>query len=204
MQQIPITGTLEGFVNVLMASAKQPAPGISVVLESGRSALTDSSGRYRLEDVPEGPHTVSLDMEQLPADYNPGPDTKGSAIVGPRKIARVDLDVYALSSFSGKIISRPNSSFETLEGVLIRVEPGGQQTTTLTDGSFAYYNLLEGSYQVSIAIETLPPDAILKSEPTVSIQVQNGIVPAPLQFEIERRPEEKKPVRKVLDQQIIP
>lgn len=203
MQQIPITGALEGFVTVLMAGGKQPAPGVSVVLESGRSALTDSTGKYRLEDVPEGPHTVGLDMEQLPADYNPGPESKGSAVVGPRKVARVDLSVYALSSFTGKVAVRPGSSFETLEGILIRAEPGGQYTTTLKDGSFAFYNLPDGDYQVSLVQETLPPDALLKSEPALPIQVQTGAPPTALQFEIERRPEEPKPVRRVLEQQII-
>ena len=201
-QRIPITGSVEGFIYVLMANGRQPAAGITVTLESGRAASTGVDGRYRLEDVPEGAHVVSIDMEQLPADYNPGPVTKVSVAIGPRKIARTDFELYSLAGFAGKLTASPGSEFESLEGIMIRLDPGGQFTTTAKDGAFAFYNLPDGTYQASIAANTLPPGARLKGNPAVPVIVRTGNVPPALHFEIERPPAGEKPVRKVLEKVI--
>src|SRR6266571_4081792 len=74
-----------GFIYVLAANGRHPAAGVTVSLESGRTASTGVDGKYRLEDVPEGGHVVSMDMERLPADYNPAPNTKFPIVIGPRK-----------------------------------------------------------------------------------------------------------------------
>ena len=201
-QRIPLIGSVEGFVHVLAAGATLPAPGVVVTLESGRNATTDVNGRYLFESVPEGLHTVSLNMEQLPADYNPGPKVKEPVRVNPKRVSRADLEVYALSTFVGKVAVSSESVFDSLEGILIRLDPGNRYTTTLKDGSFAFYNLSDGDYEVRIAGNTLPPEAVLKSLSNAALTVRTGSVPTAVRFEIERRPMEEKPVRKILEQRI--
>ena len=201
-QRIPLIGSVEGFVHVLAAGGLRPASGVAVILESGQSATTGADGRYRLESVPEGLHTVSINMEALPADYNPGAKTKSPVSVSPQKISRADLDLYALSAFVGRVAVSSGPVFDSLEGIVIRLSPGDRYTTTLRDGSFAFYNLPDGDYEVSIAENTLPPEATLKSACHAALAVRTGSVPAAVQFEIERRPMEEKPVRKVLEQRI--
>jgi len=199
VQRIPITGSVEGVVYVLTSSGRLPAASVTVSLESGRSATSDAEGRYRLPDVAEGPHVVSLDMERLPADYNPGPNAKIPVVVGPRKISRADFALYNLAAFAGKVAVSPGSEFDALDGIVIRLEPGGRYTTTAKDGNFAFYNLPDGDYQASVAAETLPPEARLKGEAAVPVVMRTGSAPPEVRFEIERTPAGDKPVRKVLD-----
>ena len=201
-QRIPLIGSVEGFVHVLAAGGLRPAPGVAVTLESGQSATTDVDGRYRFESVPEGLHTVSINMEELPADYNPGAKTKSPVSVAPRKVSRVDLELYALSAFVGKVAVCSGSVFDSLEGIVIRLDPGDRYTTSLKDGSFAFYNLPDGDYEASIAENTLPPEARLRSPSNAAVTVRTGSIPTAVQFEIERRPVEEKPVRKILEQRI--
>jgi hypothetical protein len=201
-QRIPLIGSVEGFVHVLAAGGARPAPDVVVNLEGGQSAKTDINGHYRFESVPEGLHTVSINMEELPADYNPGAKTKSPVSVGPRKSPRVDLEIYALSAFVGKVVALPDAAFESLEGIVIRLEPGQRYTTTLKDGSFAFYNTPDGDYQLRIDENTLPSEAKLKSAPNAALVIRAGSVPAPIKFEIDRIPMQKKRIRKVLEQKI--
>jgi hypothetical protein len=201
-QRMPLTGGVEGLVHVRAAGGSRPAPGVVVTLESGLRATTDLNGRYRFDGVAEGLHTVSINMEELPADYNPGEKTKSPVSVFPRKSSRADLEIYALSAFVGKVTVLPGSAFDGLEGIVIRLEPGQRYTTTLNDGSFAFYNTPDGDYQLRIDERTLPPDARLKSAPNVALVIGAGSVPAAVQFEIDRIPAQEKRIRKVLEQRI--
>jgi hypothetical protein len=201
-QRIPLTGRIEGFVRVRASGGLRPATGVAIKLEGGQSAKTDVDGRFHFESVPEGLHAVSINMEELPADYNPGAETKLSVSVSPRKIARSDLELTALSAFVGKVTVSPGSVFENLEGIVIRLEPGRRYTTTLKDGSFAFYNTPEGDYQLRIDESTLPPEARLKSAPNAALGIRTGSAPAAVQFEIDRIPVQEKRIRKVLEQRI--
>jgi hypothetical protein len=198
-RRIPLTGSVEGLVHVLASGGVRPAPGIAVTLESGQSAKTDVDGRYRFESVAEGAHTVSINMEELPADYNPGEKTKSPVTVGTRKSSRVDLELYALSAFVGRVAVQPGSVFESLEGIVIRMEPGQRYTTTLKDGSFAFYNTPDGDYQLRIDESTLPPEARLKSSPNTVLAIRTGSAPGAAQLEIDRIPVQKKRIRTVLE-----
>jgi hypothetical protein len=199
VRRIPITGVVEGLVSVLTSSGRQPAPGVAVGLETGRSAITDAEGRYRLSEVPEGAHIVTIDMERLPADYNPGRQVTARVAIGPRRIARADFDVYSLSGFAGSVAVRPGSEFESLEGIPIRLEPGGQYTSTAKDGSFAFYNLPEGAYIVRIEEKALGPEARVTGDLALPVAVRTGTATPAVRFEIERQRPGDKPVRKVFE-----
>jgi hypothetical protein len=120
-------------------------------------------------------------------------------VIGARKIARADFDLYSLAAFTGKVSASPGSQFETLEGILIRLDPGGRYTTTAKDGGFAFYNVPEGDYEVKIAGERLPVEARLKGEAAVRVSIRTGSAPPLVQFEIERPQAEERPVRRVID-----
>jgi hypothetical protein len=168
-------------------------------LESGRSVTTDDEGRYRFPEVGEGAHVVSLDLERLPAEYNPGATTRFSIAVGARRTVRADFDLNALGSFTGKVTAVDGSHFESLEGIVIRLDSGGNYTTTEKDGTFAFYNVPEGLYGVSIGQSTLPPDAVLKSDAVVRVDLRSGTPPAIVRFEIGQQAPAEKPVRRVID-----
>ena len=174
-RRLPITGVVEGVVYVLTAAGREPAPNVAINLETGRSAITDQQGRYSFATVPEGAHIASIDLERLPADFNPGPIVRIPVAIGARKIARGDFQLYSLTGFSGQVMAAPGSEFETLEGIAIGLEPGGRYTTTARDGSFAFYNLPEGMYQVEVASASLPPpQSMLKDESAIPVAIRTG------------------------------
>ena len=82
------------------------------------------------------------------------------------------------------------------------MEPDGPYTTTTKDGSFAFYNLPEGEYQVMLAQETLPGDARLTSASEQRLEIRTGVAPTPIVFYLEKRPVEEKPIRRVLEEKI--
>ena len=45
--------------------------GVILVLEDGTKAVTDNSGRYYFRKASSGKHTVTLDLNSLPAIYIP-------------------------------------------------------------------------------------------------------------------------------------
>jgi hypothetical protein len=203
-QRLPITGMIEGAVYILTSGGRQPAPAVAIMLESGRSVMTDQQGRYRLTDVPEGAHAASIDLERLPAEFNPGPITRIPVTIGARKIARADFDLYSLTGFSGQVSASQGSNFENLDGIVVRLEPGGRYTTTERDGRFAFYNLPEGAYEVHVAGETLPAEARLKESGAAAVVIGAGRTPQPVRFEIERQRPAEKPVRRVIEKVMQP
>ena len=56
--------------NGVLDSDDKGIRGLSVILEDGTKAKTDSSGKYSFR-VEVGAHTVTLDLESLPAEYLP-------------------------------------------------------------------------------------------------------------------------------------
>lgn len=196
---IPITGRVEGAVYVLSVNGRRPAPAVTIRLESGRSATTDREGHYSLADVPEGAHLAALDLDQLPADFNPGPNSKVRIVIGPKKVAVADFDLYGLAGFDGKVMVAADSEFESLDGILIRLEPGGRYTTTTKDGGFAFYNVPEGDYVATIAAATLPKGARVRGADGFPVVIRTGTVPAAVRFEIEQVRTVEKPVRRVVD-----
>ena len=200
-RQVPITGTVEGLVYVHSAAGREPARGIAIQLENGQRAFTGADGKFSLFEVPQGQHTVGLDMEQLPADLNPGSETSGTVTVVPRKAARMDFELYALGGFGGRVRTRTESELETLSGMLVHLLPGKQYTITAADGSFAFYNVPDGEYEVRVAENTLPEEARAVGLLSTAVSVRSGSAGV-TEFLIERKPVQAKPVRKVVETMI--
>ena len=59
-ENVPLFGTVEGFVRQEARDGPRPAEGVSVTLDRGRSTATDKEGRFRFAEVAEGAHRVGL------------------------------------------------------------------------------------------------------------------------------------------------
>jgi hypothetical protein len=173
-EHMPLTGAITGFVYVLMAEGRQPAPSVPVSLEDGKTVQTDAKGGFRFNEVREGAHAVTIATDQLPTEYNPGPHPLVRVDIAPRRTAQAELDVYPLSALRGRVIARDGATFDSLEGILIRVVSTGQYTTTLRDGSFAFYNLPEGAYELTIGEDTLPPEAVLSTPARLPVVIRSN------------------------------
>ena len=196
---VPLVGAVEGFVYDKTLSGSKLVPGVAVKLDNSRTVTTDANGKFRFVEVPEGPHLVALAIEQLPAEYNPGGRKEVTVRVLPARAARAELDVASLTSLSGFITSPAGT---LAQDIAIRLLPTRRFTTTREDGSFTFYNVPEGLYEVEIARETLPEETALTSGSHVATSVRLGTAIAPVAFAIASTRKEK-PTRQVFEQVIV-
>ena len=195
---IPITGSVEGFVMARSSKGDYPVPGVPVVYEGGRKALTDQTGRYRLLDIPEGLHRIGLSREELSAEFDPEVSEPVTVLVKPGAHARLDFGVFPLSSFCGSIQApEPISP----ENIIFKLNPGGKYTTPDQDGEFCFDNLREGGYVVTVDPESLPNEAHLSGADAHAIQVPVPQGQPKVQFSIEETTN-VNPTRKVLDKSV--
>ena len=191
---VPLTGAVEGVVELRMLAGNQLAAGIPVTLDKNRVAATTAEGHYRFEDVPEGQHLIAL-SDDLPADFDAGPRNQARLAVQPHHTARADFEVLPLVSLTGEVTGPAGAS---LEGIVIRLRPGDRYTVTGSDGSFRFFNLHEGDFEAVLDETTLPENERLESPSIAPVVIRVGSPSLPIQFALTVRVTEK-PVRKVLE-----
>jgi len=201
-EQIPLEGAVEGFVHERLLEGSRPAEGIPVSLDRSRTAVTDAEGRFHFPQVPEGVHRLALAEQELPAEFEPGPAREVSVTVTPRRVARADLDVIRLLSSQGRVSFSGAGPFQYFENIVIRLLPTGRYTTPDAEGTFAFYNLREGDYEVSLDTGTLPLAAVLTTPERIPLALRHGAVPAEVHFQFTI-PKQEPPVRKIFERQII-
>lgn len=195
----PLVGRIEGLVMEEALSGPQPAPNVGIILDHGRTAVSDSTGHYTFTDVPEGQHQVELNMEELPADYSPGPENVAQVSLAPRAIARTDFNVVRLANLSGRIVAPKDVQ---LDNVVVRIAGTKLYTTPYDDGTFSFYNLQEGHYEVEIDAATIPDGYILVSPARVKVDASSTGQASMISFELKIKPPVVKPVREMLNQEI--
>jgi hypothetical protein len=195
----PLVGSVRGLVLEQSIGGTRPAPNVAVSLDHDRSALTDAAGHYEFAKVSEGIHEVGLNMEQLPTDYEPGATTQGRVKVDPESVARADFNVVRLAMFSGRIVAPEGAK---LEDIIIRLTGTNLYTTPYDDGSFFFYNLREGDYEVVIDPQTIPDGYLLASPAIVRVSPRSFTAPPRVEFELKAKPVAVKPVREILQQEI--
>jgi hypothetical protein len=197
-QQLPITGSVEGFVSEVSLSGSHRVEGIPVVLDRDRVVKTDNEGHYVIPGVAEGAHRVALAIQELPAEFNPGQISAGGVVVTPQKVSRMDLQVIRLVEIHGHVDAPPKDGQDNdVETILIRLEPGGRYTTPDFDGNFAFYNLPEGQYQIKLDRKSLPPNGVMTTPEEVPVFLKMGERAPEIQFGyVIRVPE--KPVHRTL------
>jgi hypothetical protein len=197
--QAPLVGRVEGLVMEAALSGPVPAPNVAIILDHGRTAMSDGTGHYEFPDVPEGQHQVELNMEELPADYSPGPENVTRVTVAPRSIARTDFNVTRLANLVGKIVAPKDVQ---VENIVVRIVGSKLYTTPYGDGTFSFYNLNEGHYEVEMDAATIPEGYILASPARVKADASSTGPALAIGFELKVKPQAVKPVREMLNQEI--
>jgi len=193
---VSLTGNVEGVVRLkTLAASSLNAASIPVSLDNGRTAVSGPDGHYFFTNVPEGVHEVGLALEELPADFDPGELLKSQIVVQPNRVARADFEVLPLTSISGRVTGPDKAP---LEDIIIRLLPGSRYTSTDKNGSFTFYNVSEGDFDLEIEPKTLPEGAELESPASVRTAARIGTPPALVEFIFTIIKEAPKPIRKVL------
>jgi hypothetical protein len=192
-QQMPIIGSVEGYVHEMSSTGQLPAAAVTVLIDGYRKAVTGQDGKYSFPDIPEGKHNVAVSPLDLPADYEGGIQMEDVVTVKPQKVSRLDFEVFRLGQIAGRVIAPKNVP---PDGIVIRLLPGSRYTTPDQDGSFGFYNVKEGDYKIEVDASTLPEETRLVSPPRVPVMLRMGRDAPQVEFRLEAV-EVVKPVRRI-------
>ena len=177
----PLQTRAGSVAGTLLSNDGQPAVGIRVsamavpdatVPGSTASTLlsfvmTDSAGRYRLDNVPAGRYYVTAGLVDLPT-YYPGVASLGGAtavsVAAGAAVTGIDfrMAVPAGVTVSGRAIFPPSPANAAPPALatrlaLIGAGVGGVQETTLgPDGSFQFLKIRPGSYTLMLSAVAVP------------------------------------------------
>ncbi|MDQ4212462.1 MSCRAMM family protein [Microbacterium sp. ASV81] len=138
---VPVSGTVKD-------THGTPIAGATVVLDGGRTVVTDATGAYLLDDVPVGPHVLTITPQ---AGYtlisSPAPFTVPLGSTTP--ITGQDFVLRAPPTISGTVAVAGTG----IGGVLVTANgPGGTvQAVTAADGTYAFPKSPSGDYTVTVA-----------------------------------------------------
>ena len=188
---IPLVGSVEG----LIRAHDGPVEGIAVALDNAKTATTDSYGHFRFPEVSEGVHKIGLAMRELPADFDPGPESELTIAVKPRGNIRVEMSVVRLMSLRGRI---DETGGIAREDIIVRLLPTTRYTTPDAEGDFVFDNVREGDYAIALDPASVPQDVVVVGPSRVAVSLRRKEEPAPVHFQLEvRRPE--KPIRRLFE-----
>jgi hypothetical protein len=194
LDQLPLIGSLEGFVKLAGPEALEGVSEVPVVLDGGRTTLSDVSGRYRFEEVPEGLHRVEISKLELPAEYEPGRHFSTEVSIRSRKLTRSDLDVALLDSAIHGVVEG-GAKDPDVTGIVITLSPGNRMTTCDQGGQFNFFNLPAGEYEAAVDEKTLPENFVLVPPGPIQVTTTKDKTPE-VTFTIEKH-EPQLPIRKV-------
>ena len=192
--EAPLTGILAGYVRMETNDGPQGATDVWLLTDTGQAVKTDPSGFFQLLEVPQGTRKLRLDMDRLPADYDPPEQTELSVEVRSSQLSRVDLRVTPLAAMEGVVLGDEQPASE---GIVIRLLPADDYTTTDTAGRFGFYNLPEGDYEIEVAESTLPDNARLLTPVLLPVSLRYGQTAAPLEIRYAIVLPDPKPTKKV-------
>jgi len=177
------TGTITGFVKLRTLAGATGAADVWVVTDSGESARSDAKGYFEILKSPAGRRLVSLDADRLPAGLHPGERNAVSTLIRAGKTSRVELEVVPRQSLEGMVADADGNAAP--RGMVLRLLPNGNYTTTNQDSRFAFYDLPEGDYELQLVENSLPEGARAVSPSRVPVAIRYGTAPAPVSFRYE-------------------
>ena len=195
------TGSLDGLIfadlnlNGIYDQGEKVFPQLKVELEDGSSVETNPQGKFVFPRVPEGLHTVSLDLRQIPAEYYLLNPEKQTVVVEKRKTIRLNFALIKGGTIGGKIFQDTNKNGildgedQLLKDVLVILKPlpkenlspglekmRKEELNTYTDekGNFIFENILPGPYELRLDEETLPKGLKAITELPIKINLEPG------------------------------
>jgi hypothetical protein len=147
-----------------------PVAGVEVVLDNVRYARTDSAGRFRFDDVPNGRHRVEARYASKEPIFftTPSPadvDTGSSVHFGVAQ---------SRPTLRGVVLADGGTA---LAGVLVHIVNADSRTTVRTsdDGTFAGEGLPAGDYDVSIDAGSVPAGYPVDALAPQRVRVEPGV-----------------------------
>ncbi len=195
-------GTVDGFVyedkdrNGMMGPEEKGLPNVGLRLEDGSRTVTGADGRYRFENVAEGPHQVRIEENRIPANYYLLSPARTDVLIQARQVTRASFLLISGANYSGRFLDDTNRNGKAdpedkgLADILVILTPAAKtgseaqpspaeagltlNTYTDPDGDFRFVNILPGEYELSVDPSTLPQGAAVTVPLPVKIKLDAG------------------------------
>jgi hypothetical protein len=176
-------------------------PGIPVLVDGQRRAVTDAAGRYSISGIPAGRHRVKLDLKYIRASLNPGQGLEKKFWSTGLPGSRADFPMVPLTAVSGRVFwdtdrnGRMDSTEQGLPGIYVLMNGARKFVQSDQDGRFLFHNLEPGTIRFFIDPKYLPDtlEVIGPHEFFLTIEDRKGA--PPLQFAVARK---MRPIRKII------
>ena len=161
---------------VVVDDRGQPVGGVPVRLGNFVS-ITDAAGIYGFEHVPAGKYVMSLDENGLPAAFAARGGqravelARGEAIQIDWNLIKASGTVKGLVYIDRNANGKPDKD-EGLAGAVVTID--GRATASATDGTFAFYNLPPGQYEIRLDSSRLPERVSPLSGTEVRVSFPHG------------------------------
>lgn len=214
------TGTIDGFVyedadgDGVPGLGEKGLSGVTVRLEDGSKTATGPDGRYRFENVAEGPHQIRVEESGIPAVYYLLGPVRIDVLLQPRVTRQVLFPLISGGNASGRFINdadrngRADPEEKGISDLLVILTPveGNvpsapsaesktaenqaivENTYTGADGTFRFVNVFPGEYDLSIDPTTLPEGATPAATFPLRVKIAPGGNVTGLDFLITPRP----------------
>jgi len=209
-------GTIDGFVfedknrDGLLGPEEKGLPGVALRLEDGSRIVTGSDGRYRFENVAEGPHQVRIEENRIPASYYLLSPARVDVLIQARQTTAVSYLLISGAGLTGRFVDDVNrdGKFDPQDKGLAdinviltpvpKAEAGAKpapaeaslilNTFTDAEGKFRFVNILPGEYELSVDPATLPQGAAVTITFPFKLKLEPGQTSALDPFLVAPRP----------------
>jgi hypothetical protein len=164
---------------------RRPVAGARVRL--GRYHVdTGADGRYVFRNVPRGDYELALVSAHLPADYAWDGRRVQLALTAFTNVT-ADLVAVPLNSIHGRVYvdRNRNGRYDAPEGLArVVLHLGDQLTSANDDGSFSFYNVNPGTYNVRLNREKLPADVEIDGSAERAVELGDSGPPNGVEFRL--------------------
>lgn len=180
-------GSIEG--NVSVVDAPIPAK-MMLALDNKVRVPVDANGHFILKKVPEGVHTLRVDLSSIPAEL--GVDSPSVEVqVYSKQKSNVSFRLQRLGRVTGTIralhtLSNEVKASHPFKGMVL-VLSNGKRTLTEEDGSYRFDNLLPGNYEVELPLESIPEGFVGVGPMKWPIQIRMGGVVSQADFTLDSK-----------------
>jgi len=180
-------GNIEGYVfrdlnsDGLREKDEAPVEGIKIWLGKKKSTTTDLFGYYKFSKVKGHKAYVILDTQSLPGGYVLTVPQRQEIAITQTKTGRVDFGIISRSEISGIVFYDINDDGEynpqdtAIKNVTLTLE-NGVKVTTGSDGKYFIRNALTGEHEITLDLNSLPPDYLPKVPIIKKITLFEGVI----------------------------
>jgi hypothetical protein len=141
--------------------------GVVVAIQGDKSrlsAISGGDGKFLVPRLPDGPYSVSVDPDSLPAGYLIDSPASVQVTTKSGGASRANLRIRALRNISGRVVlyDRKLGQYVGIPDVAVTLNELSLRNKTASDGRFLFRELPSGTFTVSAEYEGQTINKIVK------------------------------------------